>query len=252
MVISGTAFGANSAGTYPVVSITNPSTIVVTGILPSVASQNLTGLLSSFYINEGVPYTGYKQVYLVAMQPGTTNLNEILFTTLAQYEKMNQSAGVEVNALNKLNFSITTSQGLDGYKYNTGLIQQANRVVYGDPTDATEFPGVAAAGSDIFIEPPLVLVINDIALEVRLQTGAPFSSIVQQVQSNVAALINGNKVGQSIAISSILAVCTVIPGIVSVAISSPAYSDTSDLIVVQPNEQTYVIDASKISVSLIQ
>ena len=78
---------------------------------------------------------------------------------------------------------------------------------------------------------PLVLVINDIALEVRLATGAPFSSIVQQVQSNVAALINSNPIGNSIAISSIIAVCTTIPGIVSVAISSPAYSDTSDLIV---------------------
>ena len=66
---------------------------------------------------------------------------------------------------------------LDGYKYNTGLIQQANRVVYGDPTDRSEFPGVSAAGSDIFIKPPLVLVINDIALEVRLATGAPFSSV---------------------------------------------------------------------------
>ena len=252
LVISGTAFGANSAGSYPVVSITNPGEIVVAGVIPSVVSLNLSGLLSSFYINEGVPYSGYKQVYLVALQPGTTNLNEILFTTLAQYQKMNQSAGVEVTALGKMDFPVTVSQGLDGYKYNVGLIRAANQVVYGDPTDAVTYPGVAAAGSDVFIEPPLVLVINDIALEVRLQTGAPFSSIQAQIQSNVAALINSNPIGKSIAISSILAVCSVVPGVTSVAISSPAYSDTSDLIIVQPNEQTYVIDATRISVSLIQ
>jgi hypothetical protein len=252
LVISGTAFGANSAGTYPVLSVVSPTEIVVQGLISSVVGLNLTGLLSSFYINEGTPYSGYKHVYLVAMQPGTTNMNEILFDTLAQYEKLNQSAGVEVNSLQKLEFPVSIDQGLDGYKYNIGLIQAANRVVYGDPTDSSQYPGVAAAGSDIFIKPPLVLVINDIALEVRLQTGAPFSSIQQQVQSNVAALINGNKIGNSIAISSILAVCTTIPGIVSVAISSPAYSDTSDLIVVQPDEQTYVIDSTSISVSLIQ
>ena len=251
LVISGTAFGANSAGTYPVISVVSPSEIVVQGLISSVVALNLTGLLSSFYINEGTPYSGYKHVYLVGMQPGTTNLNEILFDTVAQYQKMNQSAGVEVNALQKLDFPVSVDQGLDGYKYDIGLIQQANRVIYGDPTDPLTFPGVSAAGSDIFIKPPLVLVINDIALEVRLQTGAPFSSIVQQVQSNVAALINGNPIGQSIAISSIISVCTVIPGIISVAISSPAYSDTNDLIVVQPDEQTYVIDASSISVSLI-
>lgn len=252
LVISGTAFGANSAGTYPVLSVTNSTSIVVEGLISSVVGLNLTGLLSSFYVNEGTPYTGYKHVYLVALQPGTTNMNEILFDTYAQYEKLNQSAGVEVNSLQKLDFPVTVDQGLDGYKYNTGLIQQANRVVYGDPTDSSEFPGVSAAGSDIFIKPPLVLVINDIALEVRLATGAPFSSIVQQIQSNVAALINSNPIGQSIAISSILAVCTTVPGVVSVAISSPAYSDSSDLIVVQPNEQTYVIDSTAVSVSLIQ
>ena len=321
LVISGTAFGANSAGTYPVLSVVSPNEIVVQGLISSTNvftftvssanatagatytnngqtftitntiaagttlistgtglplssgtltkasgigdatitfsaysqnSINLTGLIPSFYINEGTPYTGYKHVYLVAMQPGTTNMNEILFDTVAQYEKMNQSAGVEVNALQKLEFPVTIDQGLDGYKYNTGLIQQANRVVYGDPTSSDQFPGVAAAGSDIFIKPPLVLVIKDIAIEVRLATGAPFSSIVQQVQSNVTALINSNPIGQSIAISSIISVCTTIPGIISVAISSPVYSDTSDLIVVQPNEQTYVIDSTSISVSLIQ
>jgi hypothetical protein len=252
LVISGTAFGANSAGTYPVVSVVSPTQIVVTGLISAVSSLNLTGLLSSFYINEGTPYSGYKHVYLVAMQPGTNNLNEILFDTVAQYQKMNQSAGVEVTALGKLAFPVTVDQGLDGYKYNTGLIQQANRVVYGDPTDPLTFAGVAAAGTDIFIKPPLVLVINDIAIDIRLATGAPFSSIVQQVQSNVAALINSNAIGQSIAISSIISVCTIIPGIISVAISSPAYSDTNDLIVVQQDEQTYVISASDISVSLIQ
>ena len=111
LVISGTAFGANSAGTYPVLSVVSPTEIVVQGLISSVVGLNLTGLLSSFYINEGTPYTGYKHVYLVAMQPGTTNMNEILFDTLAQYQKMNQCAGVEVNALGKLEFPVTIDQG---------------------------------------------------------------------------------------------------------------------------------------------
>ena len=93
-------------------------------------------------------------------------------------------------------------------------------------------PGWSRNGTDVFIKPPLVLVINDIALEVRLQSGAPFSSIVQQVQSNVAALINGTQLEPINCNSSIIAVCTIIPGVVSVAISSPAYSDTTDLIIV--------------------
>lgn len=252
LVISGTAFGPDSVGSHTVLSIVSQSEVIVNGVLDPISGLNLNGLLASFYVNEGVAYNGYKYTYLIVPQPGASTLNQILFDTLEQYEKINQAAGVEVTALNKLGFSTTVSQGLDGYKYNTGLIQQANRVIYGDPTDELSFPGVSAAGADIFIREPLALVVT-LALEVRLQTGAPFSSIAQQVRSNVAALINSNPVGQSIAISSILAVCAVIPGVVSVAISSPVYSDSNDLIVVQPSEQTFILDPNNnISVALIQ
>lgn len=250
LVISGTAFGANSAGTWPITTVTSPTEIVVHGTLSSASSVNLNGLLASFYVEEGTPYTGYKQAYLVALQPGTTNQNQILFNTYLQYEKINQAAGVEVTSMGKLGFPTYISQGLDGYKYNTGLIQECNRIIYGDTTDDTEYPGVNAAGTTIYVEAPLGLVIT-LAIDVRLQTGAPYSSVVQQIQSNVAALINSSPIGQSIAISSIVAVCTVVPGVVSVAISSPNYSPTNDLIVVQPSEQTFVLDASNISVSLI-
>jgi hypothetical protein len=72
-----------------------------------------------------------------------------------QYEKINQSASVQISSLNKLNFNTTIRQGLDSYKYNTGLIREANRIVYGDPRDQITYPGVGAAGADIFIrEPP--------------------------------------------------------------------------------------------------
>jgi len=245
------SIGTSNAGTYPVTQLIDENNIIVKGVLTAASTVNLTGLLSSFYIEEGVPYSGYKHTYLVAPQPGSPALNEILFDTVAQYEKINQAAGVVVTSLDKLNFPTTVSQGLDGYKYNTGLIQEANRILYGDPTDPLTFPGVVAAGTDVFVREPLALVVN-LALEVRLQTGAPFSSISQQVRNNVAALISSNPVGQSIAISNIIAVCTTIPGVISVAISSPLYNENNDLIVVQPSEQTFILDPSQnISVSLI-
>jgi hypothetical protein len=252
LVISGLAFGPDSAGSHTILSVVNQSEVIVAGVLDAVSSLSLNGLLSSFYVNEGVPYNGYKHTYMVAPQPGTANLNQILFNTLAQYEKINQTAGVEVTALNKLGFSTMVSQGLDGYKYNTGLIQEANRVVYGDPTSSSTYPGICAAGADIFIREPLALVVN-LAIEVRLQTGAPFSAVSEQVRSNVAALVSANPVGQSIAISNIIATCTVIPGVISVAISTPLYNESHDLIVVQPSEKTFILNPStQISVSLIQ
>jgi hypothetical protein len=141
--------------------------------------------------------------------------------------------------------------GLDSYAYNTGLIAEANRIIYGDPRDPITYPGVGAAGADIFIREPLVARIQ-LALDVRLATGVPFAQTVTQVRSSVSSLINANPVGQSIAISSIIAVVSAIPGIVAVSISSPSYSVTNDLIVLQPSQKAIIIDpTTDISVSSI-
>ena len=87
-------------------------------------------------------------------------------------------------------------------------------------------------------------------LDYKLES--PFSAVSQQIQTNVAALVNSNPIGESIALGAIVAVCMVIPGILSVSISSPLYSPTDDLIAVQPSEQTFILDPStNISVSII-
>ena len=241
LIISGTAFGATAAGTYPVVSITDQSDIVIRGVIPSVVSLNLSNLLSSFYILEGTPYTGYKHVYLTATQPGSMNQNYVTFDTNAQYDKINSSSGVTMTSLNKLNFNTALEIGLDSYRYATGLIGEANRIIYGDPRNPATYPGVGAAGADIFVNAPNTLRVQ-VSLAIRLLTGVPFVQIAATVQSTVGSLINGNPVGQSIAIGDIIAAAQAVPGVLSVAVSSPLYNVNNDLIVVQPSEKTRVID----------
>jgi uncharacterized phage protein gp47/JayE len=212
---------------------------------------NLLGNENALYVLEGVPYSGYKQVYLISAEPDTASDNEVLFNTIAQYEKVNQAGGVEMTSLNKLDFNTAIQVGLDAYRYNTGLIRVANQIVYGDPRDPVTYPGVGAAGADIFIREPLVLRVQ-ISVDIRLQTGAPFAQVAQQVQSNIVALINSNPVGQSIAISAIVSTIMTVPGVISTAINSPLYNIANDLIVVQPSEKTYVVNPSTdISVSQI-
>ena len=73
-----------------------------------------------------------------------------------------------------------------------------------------------------------------------------------QIDSVVQSLVNSNPVGQSIAISKIVDAVQSIPGITSVAVSSPQYSPTNDLIVVPPNCQSIIIDpGTDVSVSII-
>jgi phage-related baseplate assembly protein len=90
------------------------------------------------------------------------------------------------------------------------------------------------------------------AIDIRLLTGAPFTAVSQQVRSNISSLVNSNPVGQSIDISSIISTVRAVPGVISVAIDSPLYNSSNDLIQVAPSQKTRIIDASvDISVSQI-
>lgn len=250
-VATGNILTLANAGSYPIVQVLNSTTAIVKGNMTSIADVNLDNFTNTVYVQEGVAYSGYKHVFMISAQPGTTTRNTIVFDTTAQYNKIDASASVEMTSVGKLNFNTVLRNGLDAYRYNTGLIAVANQIIYGDPRDPITYPGVGAAGADIFIKAPLVLRVQ-IAVDIRLLTGAPFSIIAQQVQSNVTALINSNPVGKSIDISSIVSVIRSIPGITSVAISSPLYSPTDDLIQVTPREKALVLNpATDISVSLI-
>lgn len=250
-VISGNALGASNAGSYTILRVIDQENAIISTSLSAIDSASLSGLVSSVYVQEGIKYSGYKHVSFVTFQPGTANRDYLVFDTNNQSDKINQSANVELTSINKLSFNTAIKQGLDSYKYNTGLIREANRIVYGDPRDPVTYPGVGAAGADIFIREPLTLRVQ-VSIAVRLNTGVPFAQMVDQVRSNVGSLINSNPVGQPIAISSIVDVVSIIPGVQSVAISSPRYDVSNDLIFLAPSEKAYIISPSAdISVSLI-
>lgn len=251
IVITNNAFNANNIGTFSVIQVLNRDTVIVKSNLQPVTNISLNGIVSSLFVEEGVPYSGYKQILYAIPQPGTTTLTSMAFTTNAQYDKINQAALVQMVALNKMNYSTIIKNGLDSYRYNTGLIQVANQIIYGDPRDTTTFPGVGAAGAEIFVRGPLIRRIQ-VALAIRLNTGVPFAQTVQQVQNTVTSLVNSNNLGEPLAISSILAAVSAIPGILAVSISFPNYSVNNDLIVLSTGEKALIIDpTTDVSVSQI-
>lgn len=247
VVIASTILGTTNVGTYSVVDVLNNGsghyndTVVVKAILANNGPTNLNGFETAFYVLEGIPYYGYKHVFMSTPEPNAVTRNLLLFDTNYQYDKINESSGVQMVSLGKLNYSTTLKNGLDSYRFNTGLLGEANRIIYGDPRDPTTYPGVGAAGTDIFVRAPLTLRVQ-VSIDIRLLTGAPFNSVAQQVRSNVSSLINANPIGQSIDISSIVSIVRSIPGVQSVAIDSPQYDATHDLILVAPNEKARILN----------
>lgn len=249
--INNNALNANNIGDWTIVRVIDRDNAIIAGPLAAINNVSLNGIVSALLVLEGVPYSGYKEALYSVPQPGAPTRSIIAFTTNQQYEKINQSALVQIVSANKLNYSTVIKNGLDSYRYNTGLVQEANRIIYGDPRDSTTYPGVGAAGAEIFVRGPLIRRIQ-VSLAIRLNTGVPFAQTVQQVQNTVTSLVNSNKLGQALAISSIIAAVSAIPGILAVSISFPQYDVNDDVIVLAPGEKALIVDpTTDVSVSQV-
>ena len=240
-VITNSFLGASNKKSFVVSDVLSETEITVIGTSVSVDRTLLDSNFNKIYLEESTPYVGYKKISLVSTNPANLNDKNIVFDSANQFEKMGEIGGVSLIAMSKLAFDIAINKGVDSYKYNTGLIAEANRIVYGDPRDNTTYPGVAAAGAEIFIKAPLVKRI-EVSISVRVKTGIPFTTIVEEVRNSVAALINSNPVGQSISISNIVSTVGAIVGVQAVAISSPQYSPANDVIRVNAGEKSLILD----------
>ena len=241
IVISGLLLDENNQGSRQIEYVMGRNRAVVSQTLDPVDTVVLGSSFPDIRVEEGVKFTAYKKVYSYIPIPGSLEDAYLTFDTKEGVEKMTQAGDITISSLGKLNFSNTIVRGLDSYRYDIGLLAEINRIIYGDPRDNFTYPGVGAAGAEIFIDPPLVRRV-DVSIVVRVQTGIPFAQVVEQVRNAVAALINGQPIGQSISISSIVATVDEIPGVRAVSISSPLYDVNNDVIVVNSNEKALVIN----------
>jgi hypothetical protein len=240
-IITSDFLGSANRGTWIVDRVIDQDTLLVVGTMIDKPSTSLAGNEQSILVQEEKAYVGYKKIRMVVDDPASTERGIIVFTTSDQYNKINDIGQVQISAISKLNFNTTIKKGLDSYRYHTGMIGEANRIVYGDPRDPVTYPGVAAAGAEIYIREPLFRRVQ-VAIDVRIETGIPFAQITEQVRTNISALIDGNPIGQSIAISDIIESVNTIPGVRAVAISSPLYNAANDTIRIAPSEKARIID----------
>lgn len=241
LTITSDLLGSSNIGQWTVESVLADDQLVVSATMATTPITNLAFNETVVFIEEGIAYSGYKKIHLISVDPANSLRGNFVFDTRAQSSKINEDGDVSISALNKLGFNTILRKGLDSYRYHTGMIGEANRIVYGDPRDTTTYPGVAAAGAEIFIREPLTRRVQ-VSVDVRVETGVPFAQIVEQVRTNVAALINSNDIGQSIAISDIVSTINSIPGVRAVAISSPLYNASNDTIKIQPSEKARVLN----------
>lgn len=163
-------------------------------------------------------------------------------------EHFNASAGSVLSFQDKLEFPTNVVPGQDGYRYNTGLIAEVTKVIYGDERDTVTYPGYASAGAAIDVAAPLIRR-TIISLAIRSRSGAV--DVKTRVQAAVAKVINSAEPGP-IAISLIVEAVQQVDGVTSVVMLSPVPTTAADTIPVQPYEKALVLDpANDIQVSTI-
>lgn len=202
-----------------------------------------------FQVTDSQPYKTLLYTEYPAAPNGSDNMDLIFGSFDSTY--VNDSFGTSIIPLNKLEFPTAGSSGRDSYKANTGLIAEANKIIFGDETNSSQYEGIASAGASYNINGPLVKRIK-VSLAIRPVTGVSVDAIRESVQSAVAAAINKSHVGTPIAISEIVKAAQSVNGVSAVSVSSPTYNVGQDLIAVQAYEKAMVLDVENdITVSFI-
>jgi len=182
---------------------------------------------------------------------GADSMDVLLDGVELQQAFVNETFGTSLIPVNKLGFSAAIGSGTDAYKANTGLIAEANKILFGDETNPTDYPGITSAGASYNISGPRVKRLS-VAVAVRPITGVSTESIRQQVSSAIAGTINKAPHGTSIAIGSLVAAAQSVNGVSAVTMLSPTYSVGNDQIIIQPYEKAMILDLENdVTVSFI-
>ena len=130
-----------------------------------------------------------------------------------------QITGGTANAI--LNFSTTSIQGEDGYKYYTGILQKAQHTIDGLDNDLENFPGVKAAGVQVEVLPPIVKLLT-FEINISLEDGIFTSSIKDQIVDSVSSYINSLGVGKDVILSEVTDLLMNIEGVTDVEYVNPS------------------------------
>jgi hypothetical protein len=245
LVIDTDSAGAVNRGSWTVAALhaSDAQSFYVSGSLAA-ASLALTTAAPFVRVMESSPARLIKKIHTIGRNPLNSSYSDVIFDSTALAAKMNSSAGSTIQALDKFGFDTSMVSGADAYSHATGLIGEVTRVIYGDPSNTTVYPGVVSAGANVNVSGPLVKRVQ-VSLAVRLRTGATQKEILERVKSAVASAINKVGLGQPVAIGALVAAAQAVDGVIAVAVLSPSYSSTNDLIAVQANEKPRVFDITQ-------
>ena len=171
--------------------------------------------------------------------PYTVSLNDFSNTPIdvAGYTIALNSA---IRDYNGLNFDTIQVEGLDGYKYYTGLIQLAQWTIDGLTRDELNYPGIGAAGTQFEVLTSVIVRV-EMLLNVTTEEGISLSSISGDVANAVSEYINSRGVGDDVVLTEIIASVQNVTGVYDVEIVNHEENiiiADNELATIDPNDIT--------------
>lgn len=97
----------------------------------------------------------------------------------------------------------TSAVARANYRFYTGLIQEVQRVIDGDPTDPLRTPGVRAAGIQVRVLPPQT-VFQSIVGQISVSEGFDPTTVATNVKSALQGYINGLGIGDDVIAAEVI------------------------------------------------
>ena len=211
---------------------------------------------------ESIVPTGNKDEYTITLKnAGTQNQKDYpnvkgVYSLQRLLTSEQPSQSISISSKSKLGFSNSALFGNDAYNYYTGLIGEANKIVFGDAQDPVKYAGFASLNANVEILPPNIKQVK-VGLFIRMLAGYSLRDVVQNVQSAVTSFVNATPIGQNIPYSGIIASASLVAGVQSVVVNDLTYgipnssTSTSDVISVMSDEKPLVLSLNDITVTQI-
>lgn len=112
------------------------------------------------------------------------------------------------------------------YRYYTGLIQEVQKVINGDPLNPLVYPGVRPAGVQVLVKSPS-LVSQSIAATISVLSGFDTLTVATEVSTAIQAYINNLPIGADVIVAELIERAMAVTGMFNFKIqtltgSSPA------------------------------
>lgn len=154
--------------------------------------------------------------------PGSYAIFPATFLSIGTDYLFNETTGdIELNAGLVLNAALAAVPNpVNSYFYYTGLIQEVQKVLNGDPDDIDNYPGVKASGVKLKVRAPTVQNVS-FNITIISTFGTVEADLEASVKDVVQRYVNSLGIGADVVLAEVIAAVMSVPGVTDTRVNSP-------------------------------